>query len=314
MADKPATPETPAAPPATETPAADPAPVAPLRLFDPDPETPATEETPAEPPAAPAPPAPEPKKEEPTAPRFAALMKQEAELRKAREEMKAKEKALEEREAKMKAGDPIAALEAAGFTYEQATEWIVNGKKPTPEMVAAAEAKKRDEAIERLQAAEARREAEHRAERAVKAAETFKTAIKDFTGSNVDKFECINATPGGRGVEMVYQVVEAYYASTGELLGGGDRTKAIELAAEEVETYLESLATPLLTTKKFQSKLTPSRDVRPPATSAIQKQPPKTLSNSQAAVVPPRAPERFTNPDDVISRLVKGGLKLYDPD
>ncbi len=306
-ADTTATPSTP------ETPAAE----APKHfgIFDPEPDETPAEETPAEPPAAAAPAEPAPSavepKPEPVSPRLASVFKQEAQLRKEKEAIKAREAAIAEKEAKYKAGDPIAALEAAGYTYEQATDWVLNGKKPTPEMAQSVELKKVREDLERIQAAEAQREVEYKQQIRTQAVEAFKGAIHDFTsGTNAEKFEYINALSKQ---DMILEIVDSHFQQTGQLLGGS-QAKAIELAAEQVEQYLtEEFADRLLTTKKFQTKIAPSRDVRPPATSA-QKQPPKTLSNSQAAVVPPRATPTFTNRDDVIEGLVKSGLKLWDPE
>lgn len=325
MADAPAAPAetTPAVPTETPAPATAPAADAPAQpqhfgIWDDDEpaaDSPPVEEPAPEPPAAAPPVKAEPKpaepaKEEPVAPKMAVLMKQEAEVRRAREEVKAREAALEAREAKMKAAseDPLSAIESLGLTYEQITEFVLNGKKQTPEMAQSSELKKVKADLERIQAAEAQREAERQRAAAAQAGETFKSAIKTFAEANQDNFECLNKT--GR-YDLVMDVVEAHWNNTGTILGGSQE-EAIRQASEQVEKYLEDLAEPLLTTKKFQTKIQPTREVRPSAIPA-QKQPARTLSNSQAAVVPPRAAIEFTNRDEVIERLAKE-VRLFDDD
>jgi hypothetical protein len=309
MADAPtAAPATPAAAPEapiTETPAA----AAPDANAAPIEGQPAADAPPAEPPAAAEPPPP-PKVEPVVSKGLALLTKREAEARKRDDSIKAREAAVEAREARLKAAaeDPEAALNAIGLTYDQITDYYIRGKQVTPEMKAQAEAKKTRDALEKLEADAARRESE-RVQGAVSA---YKTEISTFVaGDNKERFEYINALSQQ---ELVYEVIDRHLSQTGELLGG-DPKKAIELAAEKVEEYLaQEYAERLLTTKKFQNKIQPSREERPTANPA-QKQPARTLSHSQAASVPPRAPVKYTgNPDEMIEQLIASGVKLYKPD
>lgn len=238
---------------------------------------------------------------------LALLTKREAEVRKRDDAVKAREAAIEAREAKLRAAaeDPEAALSAIGLTYDQITDFYIRGKQVTPEMKAAAESKKTREALDKLEAAEAARAAQHVAQSVA----AYKSEINGFVASesNKERFEYINAL-GEQ--EMVYEVINRHMANTGTVLGG-DLAKAMDLAAEQVEAYLaEQYEQRLLTTKKFQNKIQPSREVRPSANPA-QKPPARTLSHSQAAAVPPRATVKFTNPDDTIEQLIKGGLKVF---
>lgn len=238
---------------------------------------------------------------------LALLTKREAEVRKRDEAVKAREAAIDAREAKLRAAaeDPEAALTAIGLTYDQITDYYIRGRQVTPEMKAVAESKKTRDALEKLEAAEAQRSQRHVQESVA----AYKTRIEDFVSSdsNKERFEYINAL-GEQ--DMIYETINRHLGTTGSILGG-DLQKAMELAAEKVEEYLsEEYAERLLTTKKFQNKIQPSREVRPTANQA-SKNPARTLSHSQAASVPPRADVKFTNPDDTIERLIKGGLRVF---
>lgn len=255
------------------------------------------------------PPPPEQPKPESVAPKLAGLMRREAETRKKEEALKAKEAEVAEREKKIASiKTPLDALMAHGYTYEQATDFILSGKKLTPELEAKSEIKDVRSQLAKIQADQARRESEAAAANV----RVFQSQIQTHVGSKPDEYEYIRAY---KAEETVFDVINAHFANTGELLGGSPE-EAIRLAAEEVEKHLETQTSAALTTKKFQSKLAAPEAPKPaaPGPQAISGQPkaaPRTLSNSQAAAVPPRAVIEFTNRDEMISRLSKS-VNLFD--
>lgn len=306
-----AKPTTPTETPAPETPAAPEVPQK-LGIFDPDPEeaapaegAPADPAKPADPPPAPPEPATPPEnKPDPVGPKLAKLMRKEAEVRTAEQALKRREEELSRKEALLQSDDVLERLKAVGLNYEQITEHIALGKKvPTaaPESKDMADLKKK---VSEMEAATAQRE-QAQLERN---ADNFRTEVRGFIEKGGEEFEYIRAL----GEEdTVFAVIDSHAKKTSEWLGGS-REEALRLAATQVEKYLEEKREqPLLTTKKFQNRINASSAARPPATSAT-KPPPKTLSNSQAAAVPPRAPVEFTTVDETLARLSKQGLKLFD--
>lgn len=258
-----------------------------------------------------------PKAEDKPSPQLAALMKQEAEIRKAREELKAREEKVATYEAKRKKAleNPLDALAELGLDYDKITDYVLNGNKLTPAMQEAARIAKIEEQLGAIAADQAAQEAARR-EATVS---TFKSQIRSHVAGAVDKFEYIHAQDAHA---LVFDVVNQHYASTGEMLGGTPE-RAIELAAEQVEKYLEERAERLLTTKKLKSKVS---TVTPPSATETAQRPqvsssarqtaspsrPTTLTNSQAAAVPPRAPKEFTSPEETMRDTLASGLRLFD--
>lgn len=196
--------------------------------------------------------------------------------------------------------DPLALLQSVGLSYEDATQYVLNNKTPTPEMLArdsalraeqermeawrkeqeAALVKQREDfAAERKKFAE---EEKARLEGQKKAmVEQFHREVLDFVKSNAAQYEL---TTLHQQEGLVIQVLEEHYAQTG-------RAMRYEEAAGLVEKHLEDLAEKTLASSKFRSRLQPPKP--PPAEGEKPREPApakRTITNTMTASTPsPRA-------------------------
>lgn len=165
---------------------------------------------------------------------------------------------------------PIEALQAAGYSYEDATQFVLNNNQITPDVMY----KKVDSKIEnfiqeqkKLQEQQAEQHKLSQEKQMVQVVEDFKESIKETVTTNQEKYELINMN---EAYEDVYELIDVYYKETGKVM-------KIEEAADLIEEELQERIEKSLSSKKLASKYTKA-EVKE-ATEAAQKES-KTLSNS----------------------------------
>ncbi len=222
----------------------------------------------------------------PGADRFAALAKKERALQRQMAELKAQQSKVSEYEAARKAAaqNPVKALEALGLTYEQLTQFLLNGNKPTPELEIASVKQE----IERLRnetalKEKAAREAQEQAARAEyqRTLSEFNAEINDYVKSNADKYEL---TAMYQGESIVQATIEQHFNNTKKIL-------SIQEATELVEKYFEEQVAAAQKTKKFQAKSQPKEGGQPKGEQAAKTSSP-TLANELTSSAPSLLPAK----------------------
>lgn len=240
------------------------------------PDTPSTAQTP--PPAT-----------SPDAQRFAALSRKHKQIRAEAEQLKALKAQLAQKETKIKEWedikDPIAALRAKGFSYEEATQYVLNNGQPTPEL----QIKGVQEELAKFRQEQAEAE-KVRAEQAVKLAQaqveetitTFKSQVNEFVTSHPEDYQLIGIH---ESQELIYSTVEENFNRTGRIM-------SMKEAADLVENYLEERIEASLKAKRLSAKYGP-RVEQPPASNPMAaaaqmlNQTTRTLSNTATAAASP---------------------------
>lgn len=179
-------------------------------------------------------------------------------------QLKARLAELEQKVSK-KPGSPLEALQAAGYSYKDATDFILNNSEMTPEQ----QIKAVKEEIEALRKSrddekkEAEAEQKRRAQADYNAAITnFKSEIQAFVESNQEKLELTHRY-GGQDLifELIAQHAEASFKEWREQGGQGNapRIMSIEEAANLVEKDYEEKWEQGLQTKKFSARYAPTQ-------------------------------------------------------
>lgn len=203
--------------------------------------------------------------------KFAALTRKEKLLvRKAKESEEKYGKVVEYEKAMAEARkDPIKFLEAAGLSYQQITDYILNDGKPTIEnqleelrLKYETDATTRQKEKEESEFKKKSDEDKHYQE----IIDNHKKQIVAFLDGNRDVYE-LCAVNGAS--EDIFEVIEEYYKTNNEVL-------SIDKAAEAVEKYLESEAEKVFLTKKFQSKRLPQDNGQKTTAPGIS----KTITNN----------------------------------
>jgi len=257
-----------------------------------DPSAPAKPEEPAKPEA----------KEDPQSKRFAALAKRETALVKRDQELKSREAALTEKEKtlgnwdqresdrkKEVALNPLKALEYYGISYQQVTDFILQGERPTPGMEVKAV---RDELQDfKKQAEDERNKLIEDQKRAVQAEhedtlKRFKENVSDFVKTNADKYELTAMEPDS--VDIIVATIEEHFQRTKAATGKGIVLSKDE-AADLVEKHFEAEHLKRAQAKKF-AKANPEPQPEPKAKppSAATQQP--TLTNNMSPTTPSVTP------------------------
>jgi prefoldin subunit 5 len=218
--------------------------------------------------------------------RFSFLAKKEAAIVKQRHELKAQMEALSTQRSeveKLRAeieqakgrkasyrSNPLAALEDAGLSYKELTDFILNNNTVSTESQIKALQDKIDEVESARQRDHQEREElskRQAAEREVQVIAEFKNEISNFISSKKDDYELTNLYDSS---DLVYDTVEAYFEKTSKVL-------SIPEACQLVETYLEKQVEKSLQTKKLGQKF------QKPAEETIAKSDPqaprRTLNN-----------------------------------
>lgn len=196
-------------------------------------------------------------------------------------------KYLEYLEAK-KSKNPIKTWEALGYTFEEATQFVLNDQKPTTEKVIAdlqAEIKALREEKETEKASAQEREGATIIQRA-------KHDLKAYIDDAGDTYELIREN---NAYGEVWDVIEGYYEQHGKILPH-------EEACQHVEKYFEDYVTKMKGLKKFAAK---PPEANADNGSSDQKiiESPKTLTNKlNSTQSPSEAPKEYLSDDESKAR------------
>ncbi len=235
---------------------------------------------------------PSPPQEEPVdlSARFAALARREKRAREVEARLKAQQEQYQQWEHARKAAktNPIAFMEQNGLSYKEITDYLLNDNAPTPEQrVKALEEKLEQDRADREAAEQGRREAEIN-----RTIETAKANIEEYVLSQGEAYELIQANGA---YDTVFEVIQAYWNRTGEML-------PVDTAAKYVEEHLEEQARKLLSLKKLAPKAAEAAvpELQPGLPSGrvnVASPGPTTLTNSLVAGAspPPAAGEYLSD-------------------
>jgi hypothetical protein len=218
--------------------------------------------------------------------RFAVLAKKERALRAQQESLKAQMAEIQRKAAEVEAFEkskltakqnPLEVLKNLGLSYDELTQFVINGEKATPEL--AVRAVKDELEAFKAEQAEARRRAEEaekvRLEQERSAVlDRFRQEVAQYVTDNREKYELLNLY-GQEG--LVSEVIQQHFEQTQRIMSN-------EEAADRAEKYLEELVQKAQATKKFGSKAVPQPqgEVAPANVSAQ----PRTLTNEMSASTP----------------------------
>lgn len=195
--------------------------------------------------------------------------------------------------------NPIEALQRAGFTYEQATNFVLNDNKITPELQVQAIQQKIEKVEQSFQqqqeaaqkAAQQQAQAEYQ-----QTVETFQEDIGTFVSEHPDDYELISLHDAQA---IIYDTIEqhwdrSYKTWLKDKTGPRPKMMSIKDAADQLEKYLEDRVEKSYQTKKFQAKVKPKdAPVAPndPSTGFQPKSLNNSLTSSAAASFLPAATE-----------------------
>lgn len=198
-------------------------------------------------------------------------------LRKEMDDMK------RERESWAKISNPIEALQAKGWSYKDATDYVLNNKEMTPELQVKAvrdeiasfkkEQQEKDQLAQQRQAEEAKKRVEE-------TISTFKENITDYISNNAETYELINLH--GQQ-DAVFDTIEVYFNRTQKVM-------TMKEACDHVEKYLEEqVERTIKDTKKFKSRFTQPEVKKEEKLTANQA---RTLSNNMTSSAPSLLPAK----------------------
>lgn len=231
-----------------------------------------------------------PVKEAPKPPggdRFAALAKKERALQKQMSEIKAAQAKMSDWEkARTEATtNPIKALEMLGLSYEQITQFMLNGNKVTPELeIQAVKKQIADMKVEQENKVKAELEASQNKAKAEyqRTLSEFNQEVGDFVKQHSGDYEL---TAMYQGEAIISATIEQHYTNTKKIL-------SIKDAADLVEKYFEDQVAAAQKTKKFQAKQTPKEEKGQPKRESVSKQSTPTISNELTSSAPSLLPAK----------------------
>ena len=228
---------------------------------------------------------PEAKEDPRIAERFALLAKKEkqqrekeAELSRLMEEAKKAQESLSKYEEKKKNAkkNPLAYMEEAGLTYDELTEYLINGKKQPAESQ-----------IEELRKEIVETKTQLQREKEAIAQANFESQISGHLKANMEKYEGCNAfNVDGYMVKTIYAAIENHLMQTGKMMDIDEACDLVEKYLEQEETKREEI---LRKTKKWGTKYSAPKVEAEPVKSATEK---TTLTSSAEA--PPRIEKDLT--------------------
>jgi hypothetical protein len=194
--------------------------------------------------------------------------------------------------------NPLAILEAAGLSYEDLTDFILQGAFSNEAPRALSVEEKVEQLELRLKAEEdAKVQKQQEAEQAhiESSIASFKNTVRELAES--PDFELIKATEQH---DMVYDLVLAHHESTGEVL---PIDRAMQLVEEHLLNELESKA---FKTNKIRQRLMPESQPSQQATSQVHKPiaPKVTLSNSMTTQTQAQQPSAKLSPEDARAKAI----------
>lgn len=225
----------------------------------------------------------------PGADRFAALAKKERQLQQQMQQLKLQQAEVDKYKSARETAlqNPLEALKQLGLTYDQITQFMLNGQKPTPEL----EMQGIKQEIEKLRTEQADKERKQVEQQQAQAKadyqrtlSEFDQEVQDFVKSNSEKYEL---TSMYNGEAIVRATIEQHFAQTKKIM-------SVEEATELVEKYFEDQVTAAQKTKKFQAKQSP-KEASQPKKEMGSKQPTPTLSNELTSSAPSMLPAKTEN-------------------
>lgn len=191
----------------------------------------------------------------------------EAKLKEAEEKLKLYEQF--ENKKKSAKTNPLEFLSEAGLSYDEITDFMLNGGVKHKDKTEALEEKFNEFVSRKEKEEQEKLEKEKLAlqEQEKKLIAEFTNQLNKFLNDNVDKYELINLY---NAQELVLATIEQHYENKKEVLSN-DR------AAEMVEAHLEEEAKKLANSKKFSGNFKPSDNNKQPG----QAKNSVTLSSSQ---------------------------------
>jgi hypothetical protein len=217
-----------------------------------------------------------------------------AQLRAEREEMRREAEGLAALRKAKDSANPIEALQALGFNYEQATDQVLGKYKPKePEKPAV------DPELAQLRAKVEAMEARESDQTERAAIAEFRAEMLKLATAESDKYELVLKT---NSVDDAMDRILSFAKAKGRL-PGETREEAMRGVMDELEKHLETKYYPeaVLTASKVRSRLSPvapkQAAARPQATTARSS--PSSLTNTLAAAAPPRtAQDEPRTPED----------------
>jgi len=258
---------------------------------------------------------PKPPQDDKFAAKFAALSRQEKQIRQKAMDLQQREAAFAAREKQLQEQltakeaelgqfkgfkekiktNPLQTLAEEGYDFEALTAMQLNEQNPTPEMLIQRMQRQMDEKygkqLEELKAQLAEKEQKTQQDLVEQAKSSYKQNIELTVSSNPEKYELIANTAYGESensVDLVYEVVEEFYNANKRVLDVAE-------AADMVEKHLEDEE------RKRREKLKKFKQTSPPpvAQKAGQKQTAPTLSNSLAQESPKNGPKPMSREESL---------------
>jgi hypothetical protein len=230
-------------------------------------------------------------KEDPLSSRFALLTRREKELREREQSVKGHEQKAKELQEIIDGSkkSPIEALKAAGYTYEQATNFILNDGKPTDEMALNAE----KDRIGKLESRLSERDKADANIRYHAEVETYKGSISNHLDSGADKYQMINSLNNKR--DVVYDVMESHHRETGVGL-------SLDEACAYIEDGFKDQFSSFIGTPKGRALAESFLGVKPEATKPEEPQviDSNTLTNKASTQVPTPRERQLTNEESIV--------------
>ena len=229
-----------------------------------------------------------PKEDEAFSRKFAALTKREKELQKRDEELKARNSgyASVDDYKKLAKTDVNKWLEESGVTFDEITEYYLNGAESKDPKISEVEGKLAD--LEKRLKDKEENAAEIERQAAVAG---FKAKQKEFILTKAADYELIAATDS---YELVYDVTKQYYDKHNKVL-------AHEEAAKMVEDYLEKEVEKVLKASKIRNKFAAQADVKTETSTKTEpaKDTIKTLNNSMTSAANPTTSKRLSRDESL---------------
>lgn len=241
-----------------------------------------------------------PPQEDKFAGKFAALSKKEKDIHRLHREIKQKEQMLAEKESKFKAFEekrakakenPLDYLGEANLTYDDLTQYYLNGKKPTAETKVGVLESKIDQLEKKLQD----KLKEEETQKTQAKVNEYKNEIKAFIKKTPEKYESLAEFENG--AEVVYNLIDQHYQETETVM---EFEEACDLAESYLETEAVGQLSKMLKIKKLKAKIeqlmgsekeeSPKSEVKTPAT---EKRP--TLTNELSQNLPSRSDRPMTD-------------------
>lgn len=142
-------------------------------------------------------------------------------------------------ESRAKAGDVAAAIEALerlGISYDQLTQFQIEGMDPAKQQFASLK-----QEIDALKA-EKQTDAERaQAEAQERAAQNYKLTIAQEAKANAEKYDLVSTIGGQEAIDLAYEVCRLHYERTNQMMAISDALEKVEgHLASKMETTVQS--------------------------------------------------------------------------